>query len=390
MKSLIALNKQRPLKSLNRPRSALIVGGGPAGGSVALALLGMGVEVTVLERRSGVGERVCGAFLGAEAIHCIDALGLGELGRSCGSAVAGVWVSVGSGEERLVNFPTPGLSLPRPELERMLLGAVKDRGGTVRWGVSGNPVGPSAVAVQGPGLLPGDPSIFSADLVVWADGRFSAGASMATANDAAAWYGWNATFSGVEQIPGQMSLYFLPDGYVGLLTFKDGTSNLCGLKRRRGSPLDWGKLFIDTTSQSLSLQRRMRGATLLSSWRGVGPLPFTGGLRPDDGRIRVGDAAAVGDPFMGEGIGRALASGPLLIQGWDQSDNGNLSLPTRFRHRWSEAYGRRFFVGNILRWALNHPQLSSFVLKYLVKHRRLLGYLLPSFHRIPHRLGKSS
>lgn len=360
--------------------AALVVGAGPAGASAAMALLRQGLDVTVLERRLRVGPRVCGAFLGAEALRHLEILGLADRARTQGVAVTASWVSVGSGQERRVDFPKPGLALPRPTLERVLLDEVEARGGKVRWGVSAKPVGPTTLSVQGPGLTPSDPAVFSADYVVWADGRFSGQESVDLSNGGPVWSGWNAPFSGVHQRPGEMSLYFLPDGYVGLMTFKDGTSNLCGLKRRRGNPLQWGAVFEEAKNQSPWLRGRMEQATLLTSWHGVGPLPFSGGLRPDDGVIRVGDAAAVGDPFMGEGIGRALGAGPLLSDALRRNPGRAERLNRDTRDLLRETYERRFLLGNSLRWLLNHPRISPCALRWVLAHHSTARFLLPLFH----------
>lgn len=360
--------------------TALVVGAGPAGASAALGLLGVGMNVTVLESRPSLGPRVCGAFLDAEAISHLATLGLIDKARAFGVDVGSVWVSVGSGKERVLALPAPGLALSRPEVERLLLDAVVERGGKVRWGIRAQPEGAQSVFLQGCGLSSHETTHLSSDWVVWADGRYSGKEASNFKDESPSWFGWNGTFKDVNQTPGEMSLHFLPDGYVGLLTFKDGTSNLCGLKRRRGSPLEWGSVFDETMAHASNLKRRMRQATLLSPWRGVGPLPFTGGLRPDDGLIRVGDAAAVGDPFMGEGIGRALGSGPLLAQAWALHFCGNDSLYATFRRLWRTSYGRRFKWGNILRWSLNHPEVSARALNSLLVRPGIARFFLPLFH----------
>lgn len=356
------------------------MGAGPAGASTALALLKRGVDVTVVERRLGLGPRVCGAFLDGEAIRNLETLGIGESVHARGVPVPSTLVSVGSGPDHRLNFTTPGLALPRPELEEILLEAVKNRGGKLRWGATAKRLSPQEVSVQGPGVTPADPPTLFADTVIWADGRFSRQEGPPPKNRIHGWYGWNATFSGIAQKPGEMSLYFLPNGYVGILTFKDGTSNVCGLKRRGKIALDWASVFEETRNQSPSFKHRTEGATRLSAWRGVGPLPFTGGLRSDDGSIYVGDAAAVGDPFMGEGIGRALGSGPLLIQTLGTALPQNVDFQKKFHQQWSASYGRRFWLGNLLRWLLNHPRLSAIVLNSILKRRLLAEGLLPIFH----------
>jgi 2-polyprenyl-6-methoxyphenol hydroxylase-like FAD-dependent oxidoreductase len=362
-------------------KTALVVGAGPAGTSTALALLGRGIDVTVLDRRLGLGPRVCGAFLDGEAIRHLDSLGMGAQVRTQSVPVPGTWISVGASRDQRVNFTSPGLALPRPKLEGLLLEALKDRGGKIRWGITVKSSGPQCVSLQGPGIISADPPTLFADTVIWADGRFSRQDPASLERDPHGWYGWNAAFSGIAQKPGEMSLYFLPNGYVGILTFKDGTSNVCGLKRRGETVLGWATVFEETRKQSPSFRFRTEGATRLTAWQGVGPLPFTGGLRPDDGFIHVGDSSAVGDPFMGEGIGRALGSGPLLARIMHAGPRGNDTVSKDFRQHWSAAYHRRFELGTLLRWVLNRPRLSGFILKSLLIRPRVAKILLPYFHK---------
>jgi hypothetical protein len=83
---------------------------------------------------------------------------------------------------------------------------------------------------------------------------------------------------------------------------------------------------------------------------------------------------------MGEGIGRALGSGPLLIQALGTALPQNVDFQKKFHQQWSASYGRRFWLGNLLRWLLNHPRLSVITLKFILKRRRLAKALLPIFH----------
>jgi hypothetical protein len=65
-----------------------------------------------------------------------------------------------------------------------------------------------------------------------ADGRFSTLSGRPPAKTRAGWFGWNASFAGVDQPPGALSLHFGRRGYVGVLTFADGTTDVCGLVRQ--------------------------------------------------------------------------------------------------------------------------------------------------------------
>lgn len=80
---------------MNRPRTAIIIGGGIAGPATAMALAKAGIEATVYEARPGGADRT-GAFL-TLAVNGIDAL------RTLGPGTATAAVAAG--------FPTPEITL---------------------------------------------------------------------------------------------------------------------------------------------------------------------------------------------------------------------------------------------------------------------------------------
>ena len=71
--------------------------------------------------------------------------------------------------------------------------------------------------------------------LVVADGRFSSLSGRHPRKSRVGWFGWNASYAGVDQAAGALSLHFGRDGYVGLLTFGDGVTNVCGLVYSSGT-----------------------------------------------------------------------------------------------------------------------------------------------------------
>jgi 2-polyprenyl-6-methoxyphenol hydroxylase-like FAD-dependent oxidoreductase len=55
---------------------ALIIGGGVAGGSLAILLARAGRDVVVVDKSLRAHDKVCGEFMSAEAIRHIEALGI--------------------------------------------------------------------------------------------------------------------------------------------------------------------------------------------------------------------------------------------------------------------------------------------------------------------------
>jgi flavin-dependent dehydrogenase len=132
-------------------------------------------------------------------------------------------------------------------------------------------------------------------------------------------------------------------------------------------------------TQNPAFDALMGGARRETPWQGAGPLPFSRGLRRSDGPLRAGDAAAVGDPFMGEGIGRALSAGPMIHAALQAAGPGP-GLLLAYESLWRKAYGARLRLGWALRTILNWPALSGPLLTRLLRHPDLAGRLPPLFH----------
>lgn len=354
------------------PPSALVVGGGPAGSSAALGLLRRGHEVTLFDQRSRWTGRVCGAFLNPEAAGHLDWLGLKEEAEAAGALPVPEAEVTFAGLARSVATRQRGrwgLALPRRALEDLLLEAVRRAGGRVEPGVQ-------VKSFRKEGLrwaleTSGGPR--KGDLLVLADGRFSLHAP--AAKEPRGWYGWNASFEGAGQAPGSLSLHLYPGGYVGVMTFSSGESNVCGLRlRKNGAALDWASVFQDALEKQPAFRRLMKDARRTGDWRGVGPLPFSPAMRRGNGFFPVGDAAAVGDPFMGEGIGRALGAGPLLYECLGKTDPLG-----SYERLWKGHYAARLRLGGLLRFCLARPALGAAPLAFLLR-RRLMEKLTPLFH----------
>ena len=217
-------------------------------------------------------------------------------------------------------------------------------------------------------IASGDAPENPSDVRVLAAGRFATVEK--TATPTRAWYGWNAAFSGAKQSPGEMSMHFYPGGYVGVVTFSDGAANVCGLSLNPDRAGGWSAVF-NRRARSDAFDRmpcprsiELGSATLIGEWRGVGPLPFSSSMRSSDDAVLVGDAAAVGDPFMGEGNSRALAAGPMLFNAARVS--GNTLRVAHQTTRWRRAYQSRLRAGAAARWVLERPALAKRALPFLL------------------------
>ncbi len=360
--------------------TALVVGAGPAGLSAALGLLSCGFDVTVLEAQSDWKGRVCGAFLNPDAVRNLAWCGGLERARERSAPTAAAQLFGPRGATSTVLTAQDGVSalaLSRTDLESILRVRVMDGGGKILTGirVTGYGRGKDGCTVTARDAT-SQGITMNSDTLVMADGRFSLAAHEKKPDGG--WYGWNATFENLGQSPGTLGLYFTTRGYVGVITFPDGSSNVCGLvRRRRGMGLSWESVFDSFRQGNTAFDQLMTPGHQMTEWRGVGPLPYTLKPRHEEGVILAGDAAGVGDPFMGEGIGRAMGTGPLIAEAFRRNP---ANLNTIYATLWAATYGRRFRLGWQSRIILNRPWLAATLLDPLLR-TSLISRSTRLFHR---------
>lgn len=363
-------------------RSALVIGGGPAGLSAAIALARAGYDVEVHEQRADWKGRVCGSFMNPDAVRALDWLGLlGEAQQRGAVPVLETRVVAPSGrasQTSTVQDGTPSLAFQRRKLEELLAEELERRGGRIVAGsrvIQSDKRGNEWVSVTRLGEFV---THVHTEILVRAAGRFSD----SVAPKDGGWYGWNALFCNVDQAPGDMTMYFGRSGYVGVLTFADGTTNVCGLTlRKRGDAAGWEEIYSGLRRDQPELEKITANARRLDEWRGVGPLPFTSRPRGGGSALLAGDAGAVGDPFMGEGIGRALATAPLIAAAIEKAGAGGAdAIAAHYGALWRKAYSGRLTIGSAARWILERPWLASPLIGGLLRPA-VISRATPLFHR---------
>ena len=353
-------------------RAAIVIGAGPAGLSAALGLLGAGHFVDILEQSTTPPKRrVCGAFVNPDGVASLRRLGLFDRAAETAAPVAAATVTGPRGRTAsvfTVQDGTTGMAISRPDLERLLRAAVEERGGTIRAGARALRFARDGAGWRVAWRSDGAETSTAADALVVADGRFTLAAEAARPDPG--WYGFNATFAGVGHAPGTLHLYFAARAYVGALTFADGTTNVCGLAhRRKGAAESWDDVAAAVRRGNRAFDALLSRARQTSDWNGVGPLPYSRAPRRLPGAMLAGDAAGVGDPFMGEGIGRALGTGPLIAAA--AADGNPATLSERYTALWEAMYGARFALGWETRLLLDRPWLARFFIDLLLSPRFL-------------------
>ncbi len=140
-------------------------------------------------------------------------------------------------------------------------------------------------------------------------------------------------------------LRFLPEGYCGYSSVGGGQLNLCLVSRPAGigALKKWSEEHFEIDPGQ--------------AWRTITPLARKPVPPAADNLLLVGDAARVIEPFTGEGIYYAIASGELAAKYLCRN------LPFKnYRREHARLYAGRLWVNRISRYAALHPQIASLAL----------------------------
>ena len=294
-----------------------VVGAGPAGASAAALLARAGREVLLFEAAARPCDKVCGEFLGPEALRGLGGLGIdaAALGAERLTRLA-LRPARGDGAAKQTPLPFPARALSRPLLDAAIMQAAVRAGAELRRGVAVRAARPLGGGWE---LHCGDGETLRARILVPATGKrglrgladrrplAAVGLKARLRLAPAARRGWR----------GAVELTLFRGGYAGLLPVEGERANLALLCRREavaGIGPGWPDLRGFLLGQAPSLAPVLADAEPCGEGRLAAACPGRGYLlaaAAGENSFPVGDRLAHTPPFTGDGIGLALASAAL-------------------------------------------------------------------------------
>jgi flavin-dependent dehydrogenase len=302
-------------------REPLIIGAGPAGSAAAISLGLAGCQPLLIERAASPIDKVCGDFLGADAIERLGDLGVDPVGL--GAAPIHRLQLIHRDRQAVAELPFPALGLSRKLLDQALLSRAKAVGARPLVGTAVRRLsrGQQGWLVHTTGADP-----VAADDVFLATGKHDLRdlprPGVAQGSVGMKMY-FRLTPARTAALSGTIVLMLFPGGYAGLQCVEAGRTVLCvaiggGSFQTIGGT--WSDVLTMLAASSPQFDRMLAGAeSLLSRPVAVAGVPY-GFLHPanaDDASLfRVGDQAAVIPSLTGDGIAIALHSGSLAAGVW--------------------------------------------------------------------------
>jgi flavin-dependent dehydrogenase len=335
-----------------------IVGGGPAGSSCAAFCASAGLRTLLLEREVFPREKVCGDCLNPACWPILGRLQLteqvwrlphGALDRvefiGIGGRTLAVTLPAGDGAE---------IAVKRSLFDHLIMNRARELGTTIYEGTT-----VTALARPGPVVphwtITATEKIFESRVLVAADGRNSTIARLChlLPRGARERVALQTHLPLPDDFGNRVVLQFLPEGYSGQAPVGDGELNLClvSVPRKIAALRTWAEAKFGISPEH--------------SWRTITPLTRAPIAAATPSLFLVGDAARVVEPFTGEGIYYALASGELaagaIISRNDGRDEAEVAATYLAAH--NALYRGRLWINRLARAAVLSPRLASSILE---------------------------
>jgi geranylgeranyl reductase family protein len=333
-----------------------IIGGGPAGATCAALCAQTGLRTLLIEKARFPRDKVCGDSVNPGCWPVLERLGVAErILMQAHARIAEVAFTDPQGHSLslLIAASDRGeIGISRFLFDDILLHRARELGADVREEAA-------LTTLEKGWEIQTTAGHFSARQLVAADGRNSTVARLLGLLPSAKKdrVGLQAHLPAQAEYHQRVVMRFLPFGYCGAADIGGDRINLCLVARpeKLADLKAWAAQHFTVPADT--------------AWRTITPLQRAPVPPARENLLIVGDAARVVEPFTGEGIYYALASGELAARHLLAND-----LPG-YAAAHARLYRGRLWVNELARLAVLHPWLATGILSAARLYPRVLRYL---------------
>lgn len=367
----------------------LIIGGGPAGSTVALYLSQLGFDITIVEKKIFPREVLCGEFLSKEVTDVLNELNIFDDFLSLKPNKLKSFRAIDdSGIELKSDLNFDAYSMKRSIFDSFLLEKAKSRNVKV--------IQPAEVI-----SLTKDNSCFISEIIEGTDNKLQIDAKLIIAAygkqnilDKKLERGFVNTKSNLNGVKFHLPINLLNDAfsdeiriytdeelYCGMNQVSDTEMTVCFLENRKLSKIPSRERLIEVIKSNKNFQKVFKEEAIdyikTTNIYGTGNLFFGKREVVENGIIMVGDAARVISPLAGDGIGMAMESAKLLYSIISEYNIANLNeIILNYKKQYEKIFNKRLMTAKIIqRIILN--RISRIVgFSFAKKYPAILPYLI--------------
>jgi flavin-dependent dehydrogenase len=335
-----------------------VIGGGPAGSTVATLCAQRGLRVALFERTRFPRHKVCGDVLNPNCWPIFERLGVAKSVQKLPQhRVTGALFTDGNGHEIAFSLENCA-AIRRDLLDDCLLTHAKSCGVCVFEGETVREIAPFTTNFRQ----------ISAKIVVGADGKRSVAAKN-HGNFRNGVVAFQAHFRAGDGMDDRVQLHFYDGGYCGVVKIDAQTVNLCILTRAENANFgkDCAKLFEKTVWESRNFRALGIEPRPISPIRAAFPLWTPRNEPRGENVFLVGDALHAVEPFTGQGIYFALRTAELAVSAICDGLDFERAVLREFRRRerTNRLFRRLLYHRNAVRLAIAGLQRAPKIANWL-------------------------
>ena len=363
----------------------IIVGGGLAGLTAAIALSGEGHHVRLIERHAYPRHKVCGEYLSQEVIPLLKKWGI----QLEDAPEISEFLFCGP-KGRTVKAPLPlgGIGISRFALDKRMADVAQASGADV--------VIDQALSLETDGtqaVVKGRNGVYKGRMLLSAWGKRSV-LDRESNRDfwkrKSRWMALKMHFGQVSFPREQVGLYFFKGGYAGCSLTEAGHLNFCCLIEKQamkalGSPQEALGALIQ---RHPGLRHYLEGAKpLFDKPLSIAEIDFGSKDLTHSTGLYCGDAAHLIHPLCGNGMAMAIHSGHMAASLSSKYLNGQIEniekLGAVYSRDWSALFSARLRWGRYLQRFLTHPSGMQWAVNPAVLPASLLRQIIKRTHGSP-------
>ena len=372
-----------PTEAAARVWDAVVIGAGPAGSVAALGLARAGARILLVDKAAFPRPKVCGCCINSAAMGELSAEGLSNRMHALGAMPLRRLVIAMNGRRLSAELPG-GVALSRAALDAELVCSAIRAGAEFlpeTAGAFGAHIGAIVIRSGGEARHVRSRAIIVADglggRVLAQEPGFEPEVSPGSRMGAA------AIAADSTPVPvGEVRIAIARGGYVGLVRLEDDRLDIAAafdpaFVRSAGGP--------GPAAESILRSAGCDPVPAIEdiAWRGTPALTRRRRRLASAGLFVIGDAAAYTEPFTGEGIAWALASGRAVVPRVMRALRGGTDAPAGWTRDHGRRLQRRQRPSRIVSALLRRPRLAASAFAIAQAAPRLLGTIVRAVGKPP-------